>query len=242
MLQTGTLFNILADQMPILAILITFVFHTKVLHRPLEPATAFVALGVFNRVKDSLTSLPSAVNELLSTYVALQRLVTYLNQNEIEDADWDTTEQDIVMEKATVGWPSTGAEEINEGLAPFTLKDMTLKVPVNKFTLVCGPLGSGKTLFVSTYCVCADLSSALFSAKPMLNLVASRPPDHPSPTFPSTPPRPAHPGPLRPGSTTRLPMPLSRATSNTVRSRTTFSLASPCGRSDTERSCARLRC
>ncbi|ORX40310.1 hypothetical protein BD324DRAFT_607321 [Kockovaella imperatae] len=158
----GTLFNILADQMPIAAILITFFFHTKVLHKPLEPATAFVALGVFNRVKDSLTSLPSAVNELLSTWVALQRLVTYLNQTEIEDADWDTTDQQIVLEKATIAWPSGDTKEDAEsGINTFKLRNVSLRLPVNQFTLVCGPLGSGKSLFLRALLGEAHIESGL---------------------------------------------------------------------------------
>jgi hypothetical protein len=40
----GTLFNIQADQMPVLAMLLTFVFHTKILGRPLDPSAAFVGL------------------------------------------------------------------------------------------------------------------------------------------------------------------------------------------------------
>ena len=42
----GTMFNILADQLPALAIFVTFFFHTKVFGNELNPATAFVALSV----------------------------------------------------------------------------------------------------------------------------------------------------------------------------------------------------
>lgn len=40
----GTAFNVLADQLPILSILIAFAFHTKIMGRPLDAPTAFVAL------------------------------------------------------------------------------------------------------------------------------------------------------------------------------------------------------
>lgn len=50
----GTVFNILADQMPNFAILVTFVFYTKVMGHTLEPATAFVAITVFLRVRCKL--------------------------------------------------------------------------------------------------------------------------------------------------------------------------------------------
>lgn len=43
----GTAFNVLADQLPILSILITFAFHTKIMGRPLDAPTAFVALNMY---------------------------------------------------------------------------------------------------------------------------------------------------------------------------------------------------
>ena len=102
----------------------------------------------FNRVKDGLTTLPNAVNDLLMTKVALGRLTSYLNQPEIQDTDWDTTDATIRCKTATIGWPAA----VNNGddTAPvFKLKDVDLTLPAGKFTLICGPLGCGKTLFGS---------------------------------------------------------------------------------------------
>lgn len=56
----GTLFNIVADQVPHLAVLIMFVFYTKVLGNPLDPATAFVAMTVYFRVKCELVAPPTS--------------------------------------------------------------------------------------------------------------------------------------------------------------------------------------
>lgn len=42
----GTLYNILADQLPTFAIFVTFFFYTKVFGHQLVPATAFVAITV----------------------------------------------------------------------------------------------------------------------------------------------------------------------------------------------------
>ena len=42
----GTLFNMLADQLPSVAILVTFLFYTKVFGHVLTPATAFVSFAV----------------------------------------------------------------------------------------------------------------------------------------------------------------------------------------------------
>lgn len=42
----GTLFNMLADVLPVFAVLVTFVFFTKVMGQTLEPATAFITITV----------------------------------------------------------------------------------------------------------------------------------------------------------------------------------------------------
>ncbi|ORY26307.1 P-loop containing nucleoside triphosphate hydrolase protein [Naematelia encephala] len=143
----GTLFNILADQLPVIAILVTFTFHTKVMHRPLDPATAFVALTVFNRVKDSLSALPDTFNAILVAKVALDRLCNYLNQPEIEGTAWDISDGAIICKNATIGWPMAETDP-NTMIQSFKLRNLDFTLPQGKFTLICGPLGSGKTLFL----------------------------------------------------------------------------------------------
>lgn len=140
----GTIFNILADQLPTFAIFITFLFHTKVFGQSLDPAKAFVATTLINKVKSALQTLPDTMQRLFVSKVAIERLVGFLNQPEIEVEEWETVDQDIVFDDAVIGWPAGG--DVNEG--DFKLK-LDLKLPQNKITLVCGPLGSGKTLFVS---------------------------------------------------------------------------------------------
>lgn len=47
----GTGFNILSDQIPLVAILVIFFTYTEIMGQTLEPATAFVAMAVFGKVK-----------------------------------------------------------------------------------------------------------------------------------------------------------------------------------------------
>jgi hypothetical protein len=42
----GTLWNVIGDQLPVISILVTFIFHTKVFGHNLNASTAFVALTV----------------------------------------------------------------------------------------------------------------------------------------------------------------------------------------------------
>jgi len=77
-------------------------------------------------------------------------LTSFLNQPDIEDTTWDTTDLTITCESATIRWPVTGDTKDEDASTPiFRLKDVDLTLPTGKFTLVCGPLGCGKTLFVS---------------------------------------------------------------------------------------------
>lgn len=96
-----------------------------------------------------MQTIPRVIQQVLEAKVALERLKTYLNQPETEPATWDTSEQSIVFENATIGWPLAENLDLPEGSSSFTLRIDEMRLPEGRFTLVCGPLGSGKTLFVS---------------------------------------------------------------------------------------------
>ena len=96
-----------------------------------------------------MQTIPRVIQDVLEAKVALDRLKTYLNQPEIEPATWNTSEQAIAFENATIGWPQADNLESLEGSSAFTLRIDNMRLPEGRFTLVCGPLGSGKTLFVS---------------------------------------------------------------------------------------------
>ncbi|KAE8539170.1 hypothetical protein D1P53_004260 [Cryptococcus gattii VGV] len=145
-----TSFNVLADQLPILSILITFAFHTKIMGRPLDAPTAFVALTIFNRVKDGLQTFPQIFQAFLSCKVSLDRLSRYLSQPEIDDDRWESISRRIICRNATIAWPK--GEGIDKGhTGKFKLEGVDLKVPEGKLSLLCGPLGSGKTLLLRAF-------------------------------------------------------------------------------------------
>ncbi|KAK8864683.1 hypothetical protein IAR55_001935 [Kwoniella newhampshirensis] len=116
----GTFYNIVFEQLPLLAMLVTFTVHTKIMHRKLDPATAFVALNIFNRVK------------------------------EIDEERWENVSNKIVCENATISWPSVD-EQGSVDQATFRLTDVDFEVPEGRLTLLCGPLGSGKTLLLRAF-------------------------------------------------------------------------------------------
>jgi ABC-type multidrug transport system fused ATPase/permease subunit len=75
-------------------------------------------------------------------------LTTYLNQPEIDPPMGDS-EGRIICQQATIGWP-TEEKDDPELTAAFTLKGLDFEPPKGQMTIVCGPLGSGKTLLVSS--------------------------------------------------------------------------------------------
>ncbi|WVF71138.1 hypothetical protein IAT40_005935 [Kwoniella sp. CBS 6097] len=145
----GTIFNILADQLPLLATILTFFFHTKVLGRVLEPSTAFVVLTIFNRVKDGLGTFPQIIQTFLSTKVSLDRISRFLSQPEIDKERWESASKQIICDNATIAWPSAETPTDPGTQTPrFKLRDITFEIPEGGLTLLCGPLGSGKTLLL----------------------------------------------------------------------------------------------
>ena len=93
--------------------------------------------------------IPATLQALLQAKVSLDRLTTYMNQPEI-DPPMGECDGRIICENATIGWPVEDRQDTFTPLnAPFTLKGLDLEPPQGQMTIVCGPLGSGKTLFVS---------------------------------------------------------------------------------------------
>ena len=57
--------------------------------------------------------------------------------------------QDIVVTRATITWPRAENVTLPTETQAFCLRDVDLQVPSGQLTLVCGALGTGKTLLVS---------------------------------------------------------------------------------------------
>lgn len=103
----------------------------------------------FNRVKSALSAIPSTLQAVLQAKVSLDRLTAYMNQPEIDPPMGEANGR-IVVDRATIGWPTEVKAEGESGTSlAFTLKDLHFEPPQGQMTIVCGPLGSGKTLLVS---------------------------------------------------------------------------------------------
>lgn len=98
----------------------------------------------------AISDIPREIQDILQSKVALERIAKFLNRPEVEPLDWDESKRIIAFNDAIISWPKSDSTDIHEGTPNFILKDMRFRIPENCFTLVCGPLGSGKTLLVST--------------------------------------------------------------------------------------------
>jgi hypothetical protein len=98
-----------------------------------------------------------SLHEYWQGFVSLRRIERYLISQEIpavpaHDPDEDTV---IALNSATITWPQArfhGSTPSSEASTParnkFILADLNLKFPVGGLSLICGRLGSGKTLLL----------------------------------------------------------------------------------------------
>jgi len=191
----------------------------------------------------AMSDIPRTFGEVLEAKVALERLSAYLNQPEVEPSLWNTSHQKITLEKATIGWPKAHFDETGAS-QPFVLQDLEFQLPEMCLTLVCGPLGSGKTLFVSPSkeAFAYLTSSELCLERPGLNMDQSLRPDPRLMPSLSTVMKFTMPGPQLLGLKTASHTPRNKATFATERFGITSFSANPCGESGTMRSYVRRLC
>ncbi|GAA5991895.1 hypothetical protein JCM10908_002259 [Rhodotorula pacifica] len=159
---------------PILCVLVSFWAYTSplLMGQTLTPSTAFAALAVWNELRFALNVVPDILQSALQSLVSLRRMEAYLRMPEIDhlppvhDLEDDQPpsidprpedEPPVRFEHATVTWPSdqTAAEKKAEAeedgveqVKPFELQDLSIEFPKGELSLVCGRLGSGKTLLL----------------------------------------------------------------------------------------------
>ncbi|KAF8609600.1 multidrug resistance-associated ABC transporter [Ceratobasidium sp. AG-I] len=138
--------------------LISF-FHFAVIRKQaLTPSIAFTSLTVFNEMRFALNTLPETFINILQSLVSLRRIEKYMSAAEIADLrsiqDTDLTST-VKLVSATISWPqnrfggpSSAPSAASTPRARFTISDLSLEFPDGELSLICGKLGSGKTLLL----------------------------------------------------------------------------------------------
>ncbi|GFF97593.1 ATP-dependent bile acid permease [Aspergillus udagawae] len=139
---------------PILITFTSFFLYTVVEKKKLTPSVAFPALSMFSLLRVPLDQLADMVAHVQESKVSLNRVDTYLNEEETEKYSILSTRTDpetppkIALENATLSWGTPKKD--SHGVAPddgeaFRLISMNVSFHIGKLNIIAGPTGSGKT-------------------------------------------------------------------------------------------------
>ncbi|KAH6911448.1 ATP-binding cassette transporter [Coprinopsis sp. MPI-PUGE-AT-0042] len=151
--------NFIFSGPPILVTLIAFWHYTIVRQQPLTPSIAFTSLIVFADLKFVMNALPEDIIKLLQCLVSVRRIEEYLNGAEVKPVPPLSNQSTrISFQSCTVTWPNqdrskSGASTTASSITStphhkFVLVDLSLDFPRGELSLICGKLGSGKTLIL----------------------------------------------------------------------------------------------
>ncbi|EKD03427.1 hypothetical protein A1Q2_02282 [Trichosporon asahii var. asahii CBS 8904] len=159
--QIEVLFNCIWALTPVMVTIVAFMHYTLVRGEKLTPAIAFTSIAVFDELRFALNALPEMLIQMLQGFVSCRRIEKYMSLPEVPDVD-PFAGGDIVLRNATYTWAKDESKSPTKSAAPtprpdFSLADLSLCFPAGKLSLICGRLGSGKTLLLSGLLGEADL-------------------------------------------------------------------------------------
>lgn len=124
----------------------------------LTPSVAFTALGLIERLKDALGSLPLMGTYLWEAWISCTRLEKFLSQPDRENKALPADE--VRFENAEFSWP---LDERNRSRC-FSMKDIDLTFPSGKLSIITGKTGSGKSLLLASIIGEANISAGQIRA------------------------------------------------------------------------------
>ncbi|KAJ7638358.1 multidrug resistance-associated ABC transporter [Roridomyces roridus] len=144
----SVLWNALWTGSPILITVLSFWHFAVVRQQTLTPSIAFTAVILFNQLRFALSALPNSVIQILQVALSLGRIEKYLGLAQVAPVPpIEQQSPDISFRSCTVTW----AQDIQSAEShpnKFVLTDLTLDFPRGELSLVCGALGSGKSLML----------------------------------------------------------------------------------------------
>lgn len=126
----------------------------------LTASIAFSSMGLLQRLQADLAALPLLWSYLLECWASCERLEGFLKLPEKQEAIIPSAS--VVFDNATVSWSSKAAGE--EASSAFCLKQMSLRFPRGKLSIISGGTGSGKNLVLSAILGEADVVSGSIHA------------------------------------------------------------------------------
>ncbi|TIA94369.1 hypothetical protein E3P81_00118 [Wallemia ichthyophaga] len=126
---------------PIAVTVCTFMAHTKLFGQVLISQEAFTALLLF---RFPLEVLPEVIVHVLQAKISCERIAEYIN-NEADTSKYQQLSGPKDIGDPTIGFKNATLVYEGDGSQGFALRKFNLDFPVSKFSVVAGPVGSGKT-------------------------------------------------------------------------------------------------
>ncbi|KAK0565002.1 hypothetical protein OC861_003987 [Tilletia horrida] len=153
---------------PMLVIVTAFSSYSLFFGLPLTPSRAFTAFSVLQELRFALIQLPDTLSSAVQSWTSLRRIANYLDVPEVDVPDSFNlsseqalgTNLQIRLQNATIGWPvsSVSSATPTASVTPtFRLRDVSASFTPKELNLICGKLGSGKTLLLQGLLGEADL-------------------------------------------------------------------------------------
>ncbi|KAI9510285.1 ATP-binding cassette transporter [Russula earlei] len=153
------LWNGIWNASPMIVTLVAFFHFAVIRNQSLTPSVAFTSV-FFSEMKFALNALPETLINMLQSFVSLRRIEKYLHSAEVAPVPpLGENPPPIALHGATVTWPqdrtrsgTASTSAVSSASATpktkFMLTDLNIVFPKGELSLICGKLGSGKTLLL----------------------------------------------------------------------------------------------
>ncbi|CDS02183.1 hypothetical protein [Sporisorium scitamineum] len=106
------LFELLWIVIPVLVTLVSFFFYVKVAKEELTVSTAFTAIALFTMIRPPLNAIPGFLMGGLIAMVSIQRLESFLNEQEVEEAVSQLSRQRSATVSRSNGYKDEDIDEV----------------------------------------------------------------------------------------------------------------------------------
>ncbi|KAG9765069.1 ABC multidrug transporter-like protein, partial [Aureobasidium melanogenum] len=140
-------------------------------HAYLEGRTSasviFTILELLPQLQGTLGLAPLVIQDYLSARTSSRRIESFLRTPEKIDYLQDSRSGDVIFRNATFGWPSNHKNPISAAQntsSRFKLKDVNVRFPAGKLSIIHGDTGSGKSLMLAAMLGEAELLNGAIEA------------------------------------------------------------------------------
>ncbi|EJU03263.1 P-loop containing nucleoside triphosphate hydrolase protein [Dacryopinax primogenitus] len=148
--------GVMNNLMPVLILIVTFSFHTLVMHKSLDAAIIFSSIAVLDLLRLDLGSVPFFITSIMQAKVSLDRLTKFLRESPLLDKFSNSgNSMDMLDERPAsseiIGFKNVNLSWVNQASDDdathqnFTLKIDSVTFDKGSLNLVTGPTGCGKT-------------------------------------------------------------------------------------------------